>query len=303
MCPELAKQLAAINLPFEGDTGNQPFGHDIIMARKSFEFAMFRYSYNDPMLENAKLLNSELNDYFKEYTVNEPIILVCHSMGGLIARLATLIRAENNLPPFKRVIMIGTPNFGVFRSSQLSALAQLGIESGRRLWGLFTRKTGIRDLSQVQDIFSQAFPDPKPSTTEYVTIPGTFFHKERNVADMRGGFFSGAAYLLEYAIKAGLQKPHDGIVEVESNRMMPAVAGRYSEKADSINFAKPPPTYVHVELWACDEVVHTTIQDHQKIIKLVAGLIVADDLHVWYEMMLPGYRRNIGLRKVEFGLV
>src|ERR1700686_4836821 len=63
-----------------------------------------------------------LREQLKKY--GGDLIIIAHSMGGLVARYACLTREAEPLVA-KRLIMIGTPNFGALQSSQLSLMSQI----------------------------------------------------------------------------------------------------------------------------------------------------------------------------------
>jgi len=52
----------------------------------------------------------ELAEYLKQFK-KEELILVCHSLGGLVARKYLATHGPNNI---KKLILLGTPNLGIF---------------------------------------------------------------------------------------------------------------------------------------------------------------------------------------------
>ena len=267
------------------------------------ELAGFNYDFNRSLNESASRLFTALKAHFAE---GDHVVLVCHSMGGLVARLAVL---HTRMPFLKRIIMLGTPNLGVLRTSQLGLLATISASSLGSLWGVFSRKTGIRDLTRVNDIFAPLVNDQdsraNADRVEYVTIPGMFFHDsrkggylgEREGEELWMGLFSGVN--LSVAIYNALTPsyfnikfdlPNDGIVEESSNRLDPASsAGRRSEKMRAINgllAPEAPKTYAHVRPTVSDNLIHVNLQHNPQVIGYVEELVLTNSLDAWYKKVL-----------------
>ena len=75
-----------------------------------------RYNSGRHISENGKLLSALLTQLIAEYPVNiEELMLVGHSMGGLVARSATHYASSNNEPwtqCLRQIFCVGTPNLG-----------------------------------------------------------------------------------------------------------------------------------------------------------------------------------------------
>ncbi len=249
-----------------------------------------------------------LIDFLEAKVGPGPVTLICHSMGGLVARLSVL---GGSVRAIKRVIMLGTPNFGAVRTAQLGFLSQLAMQLSGKLYAMF-RKPGVKDLTRVTSIFKASIKAGSrfADDIEYVTIPGEFFNESRPFLDIggangtdvwTGGFaaLSVAAELLTAAPlwRIGLQRPHDGIVEAASNSFIPCSAGRTSEKCPTINhpdrFGK---TYVHITHECCSELTHVMIQHNPVIIEVVKDIVASATIHDWYNDLDPDQLR--GLRAV-----
>lgn len=256
----------------------------------------YDYDYNSHILENAKGLAVEINKEFPTHDVT----LICHSMGGLVGRLAILSGA---IPQVKTLIMLGTPNFGALRTASLGLFSQLSLYHTGKLFAYFCSE-GIHDLTRINEIFKEQIREnfENALNVQYVTIPGTYFHGDRKPWDIGdwGGkdnkiwttFFAGINVATEVlsAIplwKINLKKPHDGIVELESNCLIPDEAGRHSEKASSINHGKfrGKFSYAHAEHTECSELTHVMLQKNEKIIALVKEIILVDDIYKWYQKL------------------
>jgi hypothetical protein len=216
-------------------------------------------------------------------------------MGGLVGRLSVL---SGKVPQVKRLIMMGTPNFGALRTAQLGLLAQLAMRLAGKVYALF-RKPGIRDLTRVTEIFGEAIASGSEfaDAVEYVTIPGEFFNESRTFWD-RGKRTDGKLSVAGFAtlnfvselLKSaplwgiGLKRPHDGIVESQSNSLIPCASGRISEKCATINdpgrFGR---TYVHLTHERCSDLTHVMIQQDSAIVDLVKDLCLADSITNWHD--------------------
>ena len=133
----------------------------------------FDYDFNDPMEESAEYLM----DFLEEEVGPGPVTLICHSMGGLVARLSVL---DGSVRAIKRVIMLGTPNFGAVRTAQLGFLSQLAMQLSGKIYALF-RKPGVKDLTRVTAIFKGPIQAGRQfaDDVENVTLPGEFFNESR----------------------------------------------------------------------------------------------------------------------------
>lgn len=262
-----------------------------------WDFASFDYDFHQAIQTSGNLLNSALSR--AGWTEQHNVSLVCHSMGGLVARLAAL---QGGIPFVKKIIMLGTPNFGAVRTSRMAICAQFAMAGTRRLFGIFSRKQGVLDLTQVTKVFqSRLNPQAVRNTDpiEYVTIPGLFFNETRGLfesgdwgewrgrknwfAPLKAGLDIWNTYLPLW--KIGIEVPHDGIVEESSNRLIPSagVLGYISEKTSQIEFPEQfsSHTYVHVIHEACLGLTHVTLQHDAEIIQLVGDIIFTRSLDNW----------------------
>jgi pimeloyl-ACP methyl ester carboxylesterase len=255
----------------------------------TFRLGTFDYDYDCEMPTSSEKLTSFIGGNFPGSSVT----LVCHSMGGLVGRLAVL---SGRVPQVKRLIMLGTPNFGAIRTAQLGLLSQIGLRLAGKIYAVF-RNPGIRDLTRVTEIFREPIAQGRKfaDDVEYVTIPGEFFNESRAVWD-RGGRSDQKLAVAGFATlnlvtellmaaplwRVGLKKPHDGIVESASNSLIPCSAGRLSEKCATINdpvrFGR---TYVHVTHEHCSDLIHVMIQQDPAIVELVKNLVLADSISKW----------------------
>ena len=129
-----------------------------------------------------------------------------------------------------------------------------------------------------------------------MTIPGEFFNESRVFWD-RGERSDGKLSVTGFATlnfvtellmaaplwRAGLKKPHDGIVESVSSSLVPCSAGRMSEKCATINDpARFGKTYAHITHECCSDLIHVQIQQDPAIVEMVKNLVLADSISKWY---------------------
>lgn len=86
-------------------------------------------------------------------------------------------------------------------------------------------------------------------------------------------------------VTINMRRPHDGIVEEQSNSMAPCNAGRWSEKAATINSPGRARTYAHTVLKASEELTHTDIQTDREVMILVRNVMLARSVAAWREQL------------------
>jgi pimeloyl-ACP methyl ester carboxylesterase len=259
----------------------------------------FDYNYNASMMENARQLAVTIKD------VATPVVLVCHSMGGLIARLGVL---SGDLPNVRRIIMLGTPNFGAIRTSTAGFLASLVLRTTGRVAAVF-RRPGILELTRVTKLLEDPIKHGEQFArdVEYVTIPATFFNESREAFDFgqwpqaRGATFVFASLEIGADIlrmipffRSELARPHDGIVEERSNSLVPFAAGHRSEKrATLLDPGAQGFTYAHVWIDRCDDLTHVMIHSDPEIVALVTRLAGSPSLMEWFNSLTSEERMRI----------
>jgi pimeloyl-ACP methyl ester carboxylesterase len=250
----------------------------------------FDYNFWQKMTESASQLNKALEEHVPSDTTG--LTLVCHSMGGLIARLAVILR-QNPLPSLKRIVMLGTPNFGAIRSAQLAILAQMTFSLAGCLWGTFTRKTGVLDLrnvdKQFDDVLNKGGNPTNARDVEYITIPGLYFHEGRNRWESPSRRLTVLNVGLDLFLPSAairISRPHDGIVEESSVSMLPSGSNaRWSEKDASIT-DRNPPTYAHIAHATRNrELTHVMIHRDEKIIDMIKGILLSGSVQTWRDSL------------------
>jgi pimeloyl-ACP methyl ester carboxylesterase len=245
-----------------------------------FEFLSYNYNYHEGLEKNGRKFAQALANRF---SAEDSVAIVAHSMGGLVARLAILAQ---HLPFAHSLFLLGTPNSGAMRTSQLSLLAELMRRTAGQVSAIFPRKKGIMDLTRASEIMRHHQHKAKYAEhVDYVSIPGLYFYGDRSWLELADDASIGAFATLRIALSLlaswtpftiNLDVPHDGIVEERSNRMIPSTEGRINEKNDSINFPhKGPHTYAHVEVRSCRDLTHVHLQSDPQIFRAVASIILS----------------------------
>jgi pimeloyl-ACP methyl ester carboxylesterase len=266
-----------------------------------WDLCWYDYDYHAPMQANGKQLASYLLESFQP---GDHVVLVCHSMGGLVARFAIL----SELMPFvKKAFLVGTPNLGAFRTHQLGILAYSILETTRFAHGIFRGKQGILDLTRVPQLVENFVKEGKGSYDnadhiEYITIPGMYFDTDQKSFRMERErwkvLFGGLD--LQLAVVSGLplmscnlHRPHDGIVEAASNCMIPEGAEvPATEKTAPILHPHhyPQSSYAHiVHRSACKDATHVQILHDERIVRLLCDVIIAKTVADWHKERGPSH--------------
>lgn len=268
---------------------------------ETVQFYYFDYAYWESMEVNGRRLAEELCKL--EFQEDDSVAIIAHSMGGLVARLAILSTRMN----FIRILfLLGTPNAGAIRLSQLTPLLHLLHRVTNQFFAQRPQWDGIVSLSNAAQILEQR-RNGNATDIDYVSIPGCYFHKDRNVWDVQnmvsGMGFSALESIFLRRLAIRMDHPHDGIVEESSNNMMRCP--RSTEKIDSYGGTRgeSPATYAHLFLKACNEVNHVTIHSAPDIIAIVRELIAAKfnlrnefRLRQWFTLLPPSVRIEYGIQ-------
>lgn len=235
-----------------------------------------KYDWKDSVVVNGARLAAEILADSK--IEGRPLVLIGHSMGGLICRVANLILSQpdviarerlifenycildkgdlqklQNLPLWGKkphtvnlLVTLATPNSGAMLKAQISALALLAK-------GPFSSHvTSMNDLTTIRlfrllQYFSLGTP--------LLSISGSGWNRFGKAP---------ASTLLSLAHLAGrLHLPNDMIVEDRSVDLGQSILLNEIVSA-------PQPKYLHVRLYRdCFDVVHDTIYDHGKVRDIV----------------------------------
>jgi pimeloyl-ACP methyl ester carboxylesterase len=252
----------------------------------------FSYPYQKSMKSNGEELAKELSSLGVH---QRSVTLFGHSMGGLISRFAIL--SQTGAYKFvKRLVMFGTPNNGAIRAASLTSMIISIMHNRAVAMGNNLRSPGVMELTNVQQAFRQTQNRwDQADGIEYITIPGTYFHKDRQHLDLGGASKMMAALgvfglLLRNAYSP--QRPHDGIVERESVDLLPQESGKRSEKRGPYrSLADPLIEYLHIHLPACDNLDHLAVHTDEDVLDFVSHLVFSKNLnalagsqferHVW----------------------
>ncbi|MFE0341672.1 esterase/lipase family protein [Priestia megaterium] len=142
-------------------------------------FHVFTYDYltiNQPIDISGKILAEEVKKIKNEYN-KEEIIVIAHSMGGLVSRSA-LVRHD---APFNLLVMAGTPNKGSIFAS-LTRITSIAVSVSN--WGKIKRRDfidafhwnldGLRTLGENSDYIKKLNQDDQKNEKKYFYIAGKF---------------------------------------------------------------------------------------------------------------------------------
>ena len=264
-----------------------------------WDLAVFDYDWGEPILKNAEYLRRILTAKYPERYAE--VTLIGHSMGGVVSRFALI---ADDLPCVRRIVMLGTPNFGAMTASRISTLWQMAIAAAGEVKPIFPRKAGMRDLTRIQTLYRQIagpeghLPPARAREVEYVTVPGMFYNSDRIDADA-GRDFSALPFAIGTLIIRALaawpwaelriETPHDGIVEEASVSLMPS-PGRVSEKTSDLETGEGFETYAHVVPLSVYDCTHMQIQSDPAVARALKDIICIGSIADWRNGMSRKYR-------------
>jgi len=282
------------------------FVHGIYSSHKTFEtlakdlrqngigadflFAYFDYDFKKEIPTNGKRLAIELEGIFANEDIR--VTLVCHSMGGLVGRLA-LLQNGPTMNFVKRLVMLATPNHGTLHTGRLALLAHITRETTGVLWAFSNRHIGIKQLTEVDEWLRPFLTtgEAKTYNVDYVTIPALFYHENTGLFRRRDRGQSAGLKVLNLGFEltkalpfwtTGLGKPHDGIVEESSVYLGARVPGRESERLGTCQCRPNCGGYVHVfHNQEHKEVDHVTVQSSETTALILADILKFPTLADW----------------------
>jgi pimeloyl-ACP methyl ester carboxylesterase len=236
----------------------------------------YDYDFHNALSVNGAGFAQELSGVFQQ---GDEVAIVAHSMGGLVARLAVL---SKSMPFLRLIFLLGTPNSGAIRLSQLTGLSQMVQASTGYFFALFSRKSGITDLTRAAMIVQEHDSGFENAVEiDYVSIPGLYFHKFRGWWEVqRDG--AGVAFALwngvvSRALSVEMDKPNDGIVEETSNDLFACPSEIWHEKENCVGDQRgdDPTTLAHVRPKSCRALNHVQIHNDREVIEVVGSIISA----------------------------
>jgi hypothetical protein len=233
--------------------------------------------WKEPVLTAGLRLAEEVVTKFDE-SLHERIILIGHSQGGLISRVAAVAicdpdfvvqeradalaegkdsfqeKAQKAAPYLRGVIMLATPNAGAFTFGQMSIAGRLLLHGATKIADL----RGIRDLADLTtDRLFRILQRYRVAKVNYLSISGSMVSRYSRLShdDL-------AEIPLISRLGVHLEKPNDGLVEDSSVDLSQAPLP--SEIYD------PESQYEHVRVYRdCIDVSHVSIHGNE----LVVGII------------------------------
>ncbi len=259
------------------------------------EVLFYDYRWRQPIIESAE----EFADHLDTLPGYIRVTLVAHSMGSLVSRFALMRHGRRQVD---RLVMLGGPHFGALRPAGLARLAHATLLGTGRLASGFAHP-GLRDLTEPWDVFRAYARDLDRRGTpyfenvrevEYVTIPGEYWHPGRQRTSglrkslgTRGTLTLKALEAVEFlsglipGFRIELERPHDGIVEESSARLIPFDNNRSSEKVRALKRGHPTQRYIHVRGWFGNDVDHLRLVTDPTVLGLVRDLVDATSIQDW----------------------
>lgn len=256
------------------------------MRRRSVEFWYHDYDFHSSLIISGQTFARLLSSHFTE---RDKVVIIAHSMGGLVARLALV---GTPLPFVKLLFLLGTPNSGAIRLAQLGLLSGLIQEEVGGLFALFPRKPGIVDLTRASQILKANIKRHTAVNTRdicYVSIPGLVFNGDMGMvryfregrSKLFGALAVGSEILSQVApfFSMKFERPHDGIVEETSNNLMKCQTWHEKNNSGGRQRGENAHTYLHVQVKPdCEDLDHVQLHKNPKVISTVERLsIVAFD--------------------------
>jgi pimeloyl-ACP methyl ester carboxylesterase len=239
-----------------------------------------KYEWKDSVVMNGtRLADSILGDPSMD---GRPLVLIGHSMGGLVCRVANLILSEpdviqNNLPLFRNYCVLDKGDLQTLRSFSLLGKKPRSVNlmvtlatpnSGAMLWAQINSIASI-----VKRPFSSHVTSMNDLTTERLFRLLQYFSVNTPTLSISGSGWNRfgkapAGIMLSLAHLAGrLHLPNDMIVEDRSVDLDQSIL-----KNEILSAA--PSKYLHLRLYRdCIDVVHDNIYDHGKVRDIVVDCI------------------------------
>lgn len=226
----------------EGEEEKTSYGQ---LLRDDLQFTPFFYRYNSGLhiSENGQLFADLLQDLFQASSANiQELILVGHSMGGLVCRSACYYGQKNNhswLQALQKMILIGSPHLGAplekLGNIASNVLENIPVSYTKKIGTILNlRSKGIKDLrfgNVIDEDWQGTNEDallqntridiPLYSGAEYFVISGTISKNPENI-------FSN--WFGDSLVRKGsaLGKSSDGkdilLIQPDNHREFPAIS-------------------------------------------------------------------------------
>jgi pimeloyl-ACP methyl ester carboxylesterase len=271
-------------------------------AFDEYDLATYDYDWGEPIQKSGERLRRILSS---DRMRDAEVTLVGHSMGGLVSRFALI---GGDLKCVKRIFMLGTPNFGAMRASQMGTLWQLAVAGAGKLTPFFPRKAGLRDLTQVQKLYLEAkragsISPSRADGVEYVTFPGLYYYSDRRTTDpgksraalpFSLGKLSVEAITFLSGTQIGIEVPNDGVVEESSVNLVSDKSGQLSEKSAGV---KNPTVFgvtcCNVTPSSAYEDTHMAIQMDAAVADVIKAIMLEPSIMDWHGKLTPAEHHDI----------
>lgn len=214
---DFGRPLTAIFI--HGFTLNAEYMHDLMHQFNGSGFSTYAFEYPaDRGIQcAAQVLRELLEDYDGQQALSrERVVLVCHSMGGLVGR--ALIAFEGGAKYVRKIITLGTPHAGTLRSGNLLRML---LSWGEHVSGLNPNAFSPKATSARELIHADSAPTllsrlqavvPDGNAVEYYSISGGLNRVEFGHGPARNTFAN-------IYIQSQLDQPNDGLVQESSSNL------------------------------------------------------------------------------------
>ena len=202
-----------------GFTANAEYMHKLMHQFNGSGFATFAFEYpSDRGIQHAaRVLREQLESYDSQDRLSkERIVLVCHSMGGLVGR--ALLSFEGGAKYVRKIITLGTPHDGTLRNVRVLRML---LSWGEYVSGLNPNAFSPKASSALELLEADAPPtlisrlrdfSPTDNTVEYYSISGGLERLEFGSGPIRDK-------VVNLYIQLKLEKPNDGLVQERSSNL------------------------------------------------------------------------------------
>lgn len=200
-----------------GFTADAGYMQDLMhqFTGSGFTSLAFEYPSDRGIHQAAKVLRERLESFDQGRAISDDrLVLVCHSMGGLVAR--ALIAFEGGDRYVRKIITLGTPHDGTLKSA---TLLRFLLYWGEHVSGLNPHAFSAKSISAVELLQRDTPPPlldrmlaagPKGSSVEFFSISG-------GLAQLEFGIGALPSKLVNVYVQTQLAKPNDGLVQEQSS--------------------------------------------------------------------------------------
>ena len=199
------------------------------LSERSYNVWIMTYPNDQPIRKSAELFHQELVELNDNSSSN--LVIIAHSMGGLVAREVltnqqfNCLQPQCKIPAVKKLIMLGTPNHGS-ELARFREFAEVREQIARSIEGTASwldwifdgaGEAGI-DLTPGSHFLTELNDRLHPQDTDYYVIAGVIADTERKTIrqNLTASFDSE---MLPDVVDSILETIGDGLVSLESAKL------------------------------------------------------------------------------------